>query len=65
MQLLDEMLALNLLTSDQHQEIDAWVRHSPTPDTIMQMPPHLWRALEMASVLMDMDYPHSAGAIFH
>jgi len=55
MQLLDEMLSLNLLTPDQHPEIGAWVSHSKTPDKIMQMPPHLWRALEMASLLMDFD----------
>jgi len=55
MQLLDEMLSLNLLTPDQHHEIGAWVSHSKTPDKIMQMPAHLWRALEMASLLMDFD----------
>jgi len=55
MQLLDEMLALNLLTPEQHFEIGAWVSRTKTPDKIMQMPAHLWRALEMASVLMDFD----------
>ena len=55
MQLLDEMLALNLLTPEQHHEIGAWVNRSKTPDKIMQMPPHLWRALEMASLLMDFE----------
>lgn len=55
MQLLDEMLALKLLTPDQHAEIDAWVREARTPDRIMQMPAHLWRALESASVLMDFE----------
>ena len=53
MQLLDEMLSLNLLTPEQHHEIGAWVSRSKTPDKIMQMPAHLWRALELASVLMD------------
>ena len=53
MQLLDEMLALNLLTPEQHFEIGAWVTRTKTPDKIMQMPAHLWRALEMASLLMD------------
>ena len=62
MQLLDEMLALNLLTPEQHVEIGAWVSHSKTPDKIMQMPIHLWRALEMASMLMDFDAP-SAGHV--
>lgn len=55
MQLLDEMLALKLLTPDQHTEIGAWVRQARTPDRIMQMPAHLWRALESASLLMDFD----------
>ncbi len=59
MQLLDEMLSLKLLTPEQHDEIGAWVSHSKTPDKIMQMPAHLWRALEMASVLMDFDVPQS------
>lgn len=52
MQTLDEMLTLNLLTPDQHAEIRAWTRRAKTPEKIMQMPPHLWRALELASVLM-------------
>ncbi len=55
MQLLDEMLELNLLTADQHTEIGAWVRHARTPDRILEMPVHLWKALEGASVLMDFD----------
>ncbi|MGE5452890.1 MAG: hypothetical protein ACM3VZ_13740 [Acidobacteriota bacterium] len=55
MQLLDEMLALKLLTPDQHTEIGAWVREARTPDRILQMPAHLWRALESASLLMDFD----------
>ena len=55
MQTLDEMLTLNLLTPDQHSEIHAWTRHAKTPEKIMQMPEHLWRALELASVLMDFD----------
>jgi hypothetical protein len=60
MQTLDEMLAMNLLTPDQHGEIASWVRHHKSPDRIMQMPPHLWRALELASVLMDFDVDVSA-----
>ena len=55
MQTLDEMLSLNLLTPDQHYEIRAWTHHAKTPEKIMEMPPHLWRALELASVLMDFD----------
>lgn len=53
MQLLDDMLAMNLLTPDQHHEIGVWVRHHKTPEQIMQMPTHLWTALEMASLLLD------------
>ena len=55
MQTLDEMLSLNLLTPDQHYEISACTHHAKTPEKIMEMPPHLWRALELASVLMDFD----------
>lgn len=55
MQTLDDMLALKLLTPDQHHEISAWVVHARTPEKIMQMPAHLWRTLELASVLMDFD----------
>lgn len=55
MQTLDEMLSLNLLTPDQHSEIGAWLRIARTPERILQMPAHLWSALEMASVLLDFD----------
>ena len=55
MQTLDDMLMLKLLTPDQHAEIHAWAVREKTPERIMQMPPHLWRALEAASVLMDFD----------
>ena len=51
MMLLDEMLELNLLTADQHTEIGAWVRQARTPDRILQMPTHLWKVLEGASVV--------------
>ena len=64
MLLLDEMLALNLLTADQHTEIGAWVRQARTPDRILQMPAHLGKVLEGASVLMDFD-PDSATATLH
>ena len=53
MQTLDVMLSLNLLTPLQHREIRAWTARARTPEKIMEMPPHLWRALELASVLMD------------
>ncbi|MEJ6000698.1 hypothetical protein [Paucibacter soli] len=56
MQTLDEMLALSLLTPAQHAQIHAWAHHAKTPERIMnEMPAHLWRALELASVLMDFD----------
>jgi hypothetical protein len=55
MQTLDEMLDRHLITQDQHGAIAAWIAHAKTPDAIRQMPPHLWRSLELASVLMDVD----------
>lgn len=61
MQTLDEMRSLHLLTAEQHAEIGAWIAAGKTPQAIMAMPPHLWRALELASVLMnfhsDLDQP--------
>ena len=66
MQTLDEMHSLHLLTSEQHAEIGAWIAAGKTPQAIMAMPPHLWRALELASVLMnfhaDLDQPPPMGA---
>lgn len=61
MQTLDEMLSLNLLTAEQHQDIGAWVRQARTPERILQMPPHLWRLVETASVLMEWE-PHAGPA---
>jgi len=55
MQTLDEMLSLNLLTPEQHFEIGAYIAKARTPELIMQMPPSLWRTLELASVLMNVD----------
>jgi hypothetical protein len=55
MQTLDEMLTRKLLSVDQHAEISAWVAAARTPEAILQMPPPLWRTLELASVLMDVD----------
>lgn len=55
MQTLDEMLSRGLLTPDQHADIHAWVTAARTPEGILAMPPALWRALELASVLMDID----------
>jgi hypothetical protein len=55
MQTLDEMLSLNLLTPEQHFEIGAYIAKARTPELIMQMPASLWRTLELASVLMNVD----------
>lgn len=55
MKLIDEMLSLDLLSSGQHREISAWVRTARTPEAILAMPDHLWRAVEAASVAMNID----------
>ena len=55
MQTLDEMRNLHFITADQHAQIGAWIAAGKTPEAIMQMPPHLWRAFELASVLMGFD----------
>ncbi len=55
MQTLDDMLNRNLLTTDQHAEIGAWISQARTPEAIMAMPSSLWRSLALASVLMDFD----------
>lgn len=55
MQTLNDMLGRHLLTADQHAQIGAWIARSPTPEAILQMPPHLWRTLELASVLLGVD----------
>lgn len=61
MQTLDDMLALKLLTPEQHADIRAWAHQARTPERIQQMPPHLWRALELASVLMGFNIDAIAG----
>ena len=55
MQTLDEMLSRRLLSPDQHNDIAAWIAHAKTPEGIRRMPAPLWRALELASVLMNVD----------
>jgi hypothetical protein len=55
METLDDMRRRHLLTSDQHAEIGAWIAGGGTPEAIMAMPAHLWRALALASVLMNVD----------
>lgn len=53
--LIDEMLSLELLSTQQHREISSWVRSARSPEAIMAMPPALWRAIEAASVAMNID----------
>ncbi|MBL8276266.1 MAG: hypothetical protein JNL93_06180 [Pelomonas sp.] len=55
MQTLDEMRDRCLLTPQQHADIGAWVSQARTPEGILAMPEDLWRSLELASVLMDVD----------
>jgi DNA-binding GntR family transcriptional regulator len=55
METLDDMRRRHLLTPEQHAEIGAWVASGKTPEAIMAMPSHLWRALTLASVLMNVD----------
>lgn len=55
MKIIDEMLSLDLLSTPQHREISAWLRTARTPEAILAMPPHLWRAIEAASVAMNID----------
>ncbi len=55
MKTLDEMLSLRLISREQHAEIGSWIAEARTPQAIMRMPAPLWRALELASVLMDVD----------
>ena len=55
MQTLDEILSRSLLSPDQHTDIAAWIAHAKTPEAIRRMPAPLWRALELASVLMNVD----------
>lgn len=60
MQTLDDMRSRGLLTPEQHADIHAWVMRARTPEAILAMPPALWRALELASVLMGVDAELSA-----
>ncbi|NMM78325.1 hypothetical protein B2J88_48640 [Rhodococcus sp. SRB_17] len=49
------MLHLDLLTSEQHVQIGAWIAQADTPDEILQMPAPLWQAIERASEVMGID----------
>ncbi len=55
MNTIDEMLHLDLLSPAQHAEITTWLQTAKTPEAILAMPPELWRALESASVAMNID----------
>lgn len=55
MQTLDDMHDRHLLSHEQRRLIGDWVRKAKTPDAIQAMPEPLWRALSLASVLMDLD----------
>lgn len=55
MQTLNEMLSRNLLTVTQHREIADWIAVAKTPEAILAMPPALWRAFALASLLMNVD----------
>ena len=55
MKTIDEMLHLDLLTTEQHHDISAWIAHAATPEDILKMPAPLWQALERASEVMGVD----------
>jgi hypothetical protein len=55
MQTLDEMLSRRLLSPEQHSAIGSWIRSARTPEAIQAMPPHLWRVLALASLLLNVD----------
>ena len=55
METLDDMQRRHLLTPEQHAEIGAWVASGKSPEAILAMPVHLWRALSLASILMNVD----------
>lgn len=52
MKTIDEMLHLDLLTHEQHQQISHWIASSESPEAILQMPAPLWQAVERASQVM-------------
>ena len=55
MKTIDEMLHLDLLTSEQHVQIGAWIAQAASPDEILKMPAPLWQAIERASEVMGID----------
>lgn len=55
MKTIDEMLSLDLLTPEQHQQIGLWISEADSPEAILQMPTDLWQAVERASEIMGVD----------
>jgi hypothetical protein len=55
MKTLDDMRQRKLLRAEQHAQITAWVAGGDGPEAIMPMPSNLWRAVSLASVLMNVD----------
>lgn len=55
MKTIDEMLHLDLLTTEQHFQIGAWIAQAGSPDEILKMPAPLWKAIERASEVMGID----------
>lgn len=55
MKTIDEMLHLDLLTREQHREINAWIARAESPEEILNMPAPLWQAVERASAVMGVD----------
>lgn len=55
MKTIDEMLNLDLLTAEQHQQIGAWIARAASPEEILNMPAPLWQAVERASEAMGVD----------
>ena len=55
MKTIDEMLHLDLLTTEQHRQIGAWIASAGSPEDILKMPTALWQAVERASEVMGID----------
>lgn len=55
MKTIDEMLNLDLLTAEQHQQIGAWIATADSAEDILKMPAALWQAVERASEAMGID----------
>ena len=52
---MDEMLHLDLLTSEQHVQIGVWIAQAGSPDELLKVPAPLWQAIERASEAMGTD----------